>query len=138
MKTAAEAGAATAAIVQLSDSAAPDDGLDALQRARAFAEPLLAAEDGAPEARAALERSLARLRELYPVETPAHADAHVALARIDLREGQPDDALVHADAAAAVWRQLSPESRWLGEALSLRARALDATAHTGDRSRRLP
>ncbi|MCC6165479.1 MAG: serine/threonine protein kinase [Acidobacteria bacterium] len=99
---------------------------------------LLAAEDGAPEARAALERSLARLRELYPVETPAHADAHVALARIDLREGQPDDALVHADAAAAVWRQLSPESRWLGEALSLRARALDATAHTGDRSRRLP
>ena len=44
MKTAAEAGAATAAIVQLSDGDAPDEGPDALQRARAFAEPLLAAE----------------------------------------------------------------------------------------------
>jgi GTP pyrophosphokinase len=47
MKTAAEAAVATAAIVQLSDRAAAPDGHDgpgALERARAFAEPLLASQ----------------------------------------------------------------------------------------------
>ena len=47
MKTAAEAAGATAAIVQLSDTAAAPDGhggAGALERARAFAEPLLASQ----------------------------------------------------------------------------------------------
>jgi GTP pyrophosphokinase len=44
MKTLAEAPRATAAIVQLADTAAANEGDDALQRARAFAEPLLAGQ----------------------------------------------------------------------------------------------
>ncbi|MFT3822033.1 MAG: bifunctional (p)ppGpp synthetase/guanosine-3',5'-bis(diphosphate) 3'-pyrophosphohydrolase [Rubrivivax sp.] len=44
MKTLAEAPRATAAIVQLADTAAAAEGDDALQRARAFAEPLLAGQ----------------------------------------------------------------------------------------------
>ncbi len=44
MKTLAEAPRATAAIVQLADTAAANEADDALQRARAFAEPLLAGQ----------------------------------------------------------------------------------------------
>ena len=93
---------------------------------------LLAYRDQADQARPALETALAGLAPLFAVDTPTHADVRVALAHLDLRQGRPTDALAHADAAVAVWRQLSPESRWLAEALVLRAAALAALGRAGE------
>ena len=65
---------------------------------------------------AAIEQALAGLDALYPVPTPWQADGHLALAGLLHARGRAHEAVEHARAAAAIWRALNPDGRWLARA----------------------
>jgi serine/threonine-protein kinase len=74
------------------------------------------ADLGSGDAEAPLNEALTVFKEIYPLLTPPHADALVALGRVRMSEGRAGEVLPLLEQADAFWREFDAGNRWAGEA----------------------
>jgi serine/threonine-protein kinase len=84
------------------------------------------------EAEQAFARALSLAGKELAQSSPLRADALVGLGRLFLARGESARALAHLEEAEAYWREVSPESRWAGEAAFWLGRCYEELERTDD------